>query len=111
MFNLLSAAIHGSMLILTASTIGVLSPLFEFQNAPASLNQVSTQISAQLMQNKFLPEVRLSMDEVVATTSVKSSAKEIIPVQLSLPSKSKSIFEKPLILYQNIIQVPNAQYH
>ncbi|HUX35835.1 MAG TPA: hypothetical protein VMV71_02265 [Candidatus Paceibacterota bacterium] len=88
MLNILNAALHGSMALLTASIIGVLPPILQLQNELPAIDNNPAAITIapeQPLQNKFLPEVHLSMDEVIATTSIKSSAKETAPIVLSLP--------------------------
>lgn len=87
MLNFLTAAIHNSMIILTASVIGVLPPIFQFQNDALYETPVLNQVSTEIFQNKFLPEVHLSTDEKPAVTSTKASIKEIggSVIKLSLP--------------------------
>ncbi len=64
MFDFLSIAIQKSAVLLTASVIGVMAPLFQLQHeAP-----IVTQTTLQIPQTKFLPEVSLSMDEIAISS-------------------------------------------
>ncbi len=92
MFDFLSIAIQKSAVLLTASVIGVMAPLFQLQHETPVVSQTTLQIP----QTKFLPEASLSMDEIAIssgsaiTAASGSEAKYLPEVKFKFGASSKA---------------------
>lgn len=92
MFDFLNMVIQKSAVILTASILSVLTPVFQVQHEMPAV----TQTTIQFPQTKFLPEVTLSMEGVAASSrsgaaaASSSTAKSLPEVKLKFTTVLKS---------------------
>ncbi len=100
MFDFLSIAMQKSAIILAASVIGVLTPLFQLPHETPAVSETTLQIP----QTKFLPEVSLSMDEIAASSGTAASAasssgtKSLPEVKFKFGASSKTAVQPKKII-------------